>query len=92
MDEEAPRVRFTVSCPVCRREALAEYRYADLLGALINHRPIRLYAACHDTSWAASYIEVQQIRSRIGAAQSDATESPGERRAVDEDRNDDRDD
>jgi hypothetical protein len=92
MDDEAPRVRFPVSCPVCRREALAEYRYADLLGALINHRPIRLYAACHDTSWAASYVEVQQIRSRIGAAQLDAAEGLGERRTDEENTSDDRDD
>jgi hypothetical protein len=92
MDEEAPRVRFPVNCPVCRREALAEYRYADLLGALINHRPIRLYAACHDTSWAASYVEVQQIRSRIGAARLDAAERSGAERADDAERSDNLDD
>jgi hypothetical protein len=81
-----------VSCPVCRREVLAEYRYADLLGALINHRPIRLYAGCHDTSWAASYVEIQQIRSRIGAAPLDAPERPVERYANDTDPSDDTED
>jgi hypothetical protein len=87
MDEETPRVRVPVSCPVCRQESAAEYRRADLMGALINHRPIRLYAPCHDTSWAASYVEIQRIRSHLGLARVDAPE-----KAPRKDRSDDADD
>jgi hypothetical protein len=76
MDDETPRVRFPVSCPVCRQQAIAEFRHADLLAALINHRPIRLYAACHDTSWAASYVEIQRIRSHLGVTRLDKPERP----------------
>jgi hypothetical protein len=64
-------VRFPVSCPTCCKEALAEYRQADVLGALVNDRPIRLYAPCCDASWTASYIEMQQIRAHLGAARLD---------------------
>lgn len=67
MSEGDPRVRFPVSCPVCRKEVIAEYRPVDIVGALINGRPIHLYAACHDRSWIASYIEIQQIRGHLGA-------------------------
>jgi hypothetical protein len=75
MDDDTPRaVRFPVSCPVCRRESIAEYRHADLIGALINHRPIRLYAPCHDTSWAASYVEIQRIRGHLGVVRLDTPE------------------
>jgi hypothetical protein len=76
-DEDPPRVSFPVNCPVCRQEVMAEYRHSDLLGALINHRPIRLYAPCHDTSWAASYVEVQQIRSRMGVTRLESSGRDG---------------
>jgi hypothetical protein len=64
-------VRFPVSCPTCRKEVLAEYRQADVVGALVNDRPIRLYAPCCDMSWTASYIEMQQIRAHFGATRRD---------------------
>lgn len=64
-------VRFPVSCPTCGKEALAEYRQADILGALVNDRPIRLYAPCCDANWTAGYIEMQQIRAHVGATRLD---------------------
>jgi hypothetical protein len=64
-------VRFPVSCPTCRKEVLAEYRQADVVGALVNDRPIQLYAPCCDASWTAGYIEMQQIRAYFGAARLD---------------------
>jgi hypothetical protein len=70
MEDDEARIRFPISCPVCRKETIAEYRTADIVGALINSRPIRLYAQCHDRSWIASYIEVQQIRAHLGAART----------------------
>jgi hypothetical protein len=66
MSEDEPRVRFPVRCPVCRKEVVAEYRTVDIVGALINGRPIHLYAACHDTGLIASYVELQQIRGQLG--------------------------
>jgi hypothetical protein len=86
MDDETPRVTFPVHCPVCRQEVTAEYRHSDLIGALINHRPIRLYAPCHDTSWAASYVEIQRIRNRLGVSRVDAQEkTPPKERLEDTD-------
>ena len=65
MSEDEPRVRFPVRCPVCRKEVVAEYRTVDIVGALINGRPIHLYAACHDTGWIASYVELQDAEGHI---------------------------
>jgi hypothetical protein len=56
-------VRFPVSCPICRTEVTAEYRRLDVVGALLNDRPVRLHAPCCDKTWTASYIEMQQIRA-----------------------------
>jgi len=67
MADDESRVSFPVSCPVCGNKLVAQYRPVDIVGALINGRPIHLYAACHDKSWIAGYVEVQQIRSYLGA-------------------------
>jgi hypothetical protein len=67
MASDEGRVSFPIRCPVCGGEVITQYRAADLVGALINGRPIHLYAACHDQSWVAGYIEVQQIRAHLGA-------------------------
>ena len=69
-------VRFPVSCPICRKEVLAEYRRADVVGALLNDRPIRLYAPCCAKSWTASYIEMQQIRAYFDAHRLDRLDGP----------------
>jgi hypothetical protein len=65
-------VRFPVSCPICRLESLAEYRRADVVGALLNDRPIRLFAPCCEKSWSAGYIEMQQIRAYFEAHRLDS--------------------
>jgi len=69
-------VRFPVSCPICRKEVLAEYRRADVVGALLNERPIRLYAPCCEKSWTAGYIEMQQIRAYFDAHRLERPDSP----------------
>lgn len=76
MDPDDRSIRFPVSCPICRKEVLAEYRQADVVGALLNDRPIRLYAPCCDKSWTAGYIEMQQIRAYFGAARLDTPSRP----------------
>ena len=72
MSDDESRVSVPVRCPVCGTHSIAQYRPVDIVRALINGRPIHLYAACHDKSWIASYVEVQRIRSLLGATWLDA--------------------
>jgi two-component system, LuxR family, sensor kinase FixL len=58
-------VRFPVTCPVCGNEVLAAFRIADVTGALINARKIRLYAICHDTAWDATDVEMRQLHKYV---------------------------
>jgi hypothetical protein len=51
---------------------IGSFAVSDIAGALINGRRIRLYAICHDASWDASDIEVDQIREYLGAVWLDA--------------------
>ena len=60
-------VRFPVTCPDCSSELLASFSLSAVADALINDRPVRLYAACHDRSWDASDLEVHQIREYMSA-------------------------
>jgi hypothetical protein len=66
------RVSFPIRCPVCGQEVVTQYRAVDIVGAIINGRPIHLFAACHEQSWIAGYVEVQQIRAHLGATWLDA--------------------
>jgi hypothetical protein len=74
-----PRVRFPVTCPVCARALLTELPVALIAETLIKGSPIRLHAGCHDVSWDASQLEVEQIREYLGAGV--VTHSRVERRA-----------
>jgi hypothetical protein len=71
MDQDDRLVQLPVSCPICRKAGIAEYRRADVVGALLNDRPIRLYARCCDKSWTAGYVEMQQIRAHMDPAPPD---------------------
>ncbi|MGD0504952.1 MAG: hypothetical protein ABSD02_19620 [Steroidobacteraceae bacterium] len=64
-------VRFPVTCPICRKQVIVEYRRPDVVGALLNDRPIRLYAPCCEKTWTAGYIEMQQIRGHFEATRLD---------------------
>jgi two-component system, LuxR family, sensor kinase FixL len=55
-------LRFPATCPVCGNEVLAAFRIADVIGALVNGRKIRLYAICHDATWDATDVEVRRLR------------------------------
>ncbi len=55
-------VRVPVTCPVCDSTVITQFNAAEMLGALLNSTPVRLYAACHDMSWYANDWEVQKIR------------------------------
>lgn len=60
-------MKFSVKCPECGREVSAALPVAELADQLVNRKPIRLYAVCHDTSWYASDAEVQQLRDQLSA-------------------------
>jgi hypothetical protein len=62
-----PKVRFPVVCPTCGLETLGEYPVAALAAALIDRGPIILHSNCHEVSWTATDIEVEQIREYLGA-------------------------
>ena len=57
-----PLIRFPVTCPICGSIDVMEYSVAEMADALLNSRPIRLYASCHKIAWFASVPEVHQIR------------------------------
>jgi hypothetical protein len=71
MAQDDRLVQFPVTCPICSKARIAEYRRADVVGALLNDRAIRLYAPCCDKTWTAGYVEMQQIRAHFDPAPPD---------------------
>ena len=68
MSTNVSDVRVPVRCPVCGNEVLAAFQIADVIGALINGRKIRLYAICHDATWDATDAEMRQLREYVDVA------------------------
>lgn len=60
-----PLIRLPVICPICQSRVVTAFNAAEVVEALIDSKPVRLYASCHDTSWFADESEVQQIRQYI---------------------------
>ena len=56
-------VRFPVRCPICGAEALTSFTISEVALAIVSSRRIKLHAICHDGTWDASDIEMQQIRN-----------------------------
>lgn len=73
-----PIIRLPVTCPVCGSIAVTGFNAAELTDAVLNSRPVRLYASCHKFPWYANDPEVQQIRESIFKAslESDYTKKP----------------
>lgn len=44
-------IRFPVRCPVCEQEWTSSRTKGEILDALDNNKPIRVYAECHDWHW-----------------------------------------
>jgi hypothetical protein len=63
-----PTVRFPVTCPTCGNEMLVEFHVADIAAGLISASPILLRVTCHEVSWEAGPIELEQIREYLGAS------------------------
>lgn len=55
-------IRIPVTCPVCDSTVTTAFNAAEMLDALLNSRPVRLYAGCHNIAWYANDWEVQKIR------------------------------
>jgi hypothetical protein len=62
-----PTVRFPAACPKCGRERLAELPLEEVADALRRGTDICLVATCHEVIWAATELELEQIREYIGA-------------------------
>jgi hypothetical protein len=67
-----PMIRFPVVCPICGNERLTEFPGSIVADALLTDAGISLVAACHDTTWEASDLEVEQIREYLGTVWLDA--------------------
>lgn len=57
-----PIVQLPVTCPVCGSTVITGFNAADMMDALLNSKPVRLYARCHNIPWYANDWEVQEIR------------------------------
>jgi hypothetical protein len=67
-----PTVRFPVACPKCGRERLTEIPVDVVADALQRGSDIWLVAACHDVTWTATELELEQIRQYLEALHSGA--------------------
>jgi hypothetical protein len=66
-DMHEATVRFPVTCPICGAEALTSFTISEVAFAVVSSRRIKLHAICHDGTWDASDIEMQQIREYLGS-------------------------
>lgn len=64
---EVQMMKFLVKCPECGSEVPAALPVGELADELVNRKPIRLYAVCHQTSWYASAAEVRQLHDQLSA-------------------------
>jgi hypothetical protein len=60
-------MRFPIKCPVCGTELISYFRTNQLATALREGRPVRLFAICHDQTWHASAVELEQMREYLRA-------------------------
>ncbi len=58
-----PLIRIPIVCPVCNSTVVTGFNAAEMADALLNSKPVRLYAGCHDISWYANDWEVEKIRA-----------------------------
>ena len=47
-------IRFPVHCPICKQEWTSSRTKTEILDALDNNKPIKVYAECHDWHWDLS--------------------------------------
>lgn len=66
-----PTVRFPVACPECGREWLTEISVNVVADALQRGTNIHLVATCHDVTWDATELELEQIHEYVAAVRPD---------------------
>lgn len=62
-----PILKFSVSCPHCSLESLAEMPIAVIANALLIGKAVRLYSQCHNHYWTATFAEREQLRKSLAA-------------------------
>ena len=60
--------RFPVHCPICKQEWTASRTKSEIVDALDNNKPLRVYAECHDWHWDLSATERSELSTRIRPA------------------------
>jgi hypothetical protein len=60
-------MKVAVTCPECALESISELSIAVVANALLTGKTIRLYAACHDQFWTATFVEREQLRKSLAA-------------------------
>jgi hypothetical protein len=60
-------MKVAVTCPECALESISELSIAVAANALLTGKTIRLYAACHDQFWTATFVEREQLRKTLAA-------------------------
>jgi hypothetical protein len=65
-------IRFPVTCPKCGKERLTKFPLNVVADALLRGSGLRLVSACHDLTWDATELELEQIRQYLGVAWFDA--------------------
>lgn len=60
-------MKFAVTCPECALQSISQLSIATIANALLTGKSIRLYAACHDQYWTATFIEREQLRKILAA-------------------------
>jgi BarA-like signal transduction histidine kinase len=61
-------MRFPVTCPLCETESLAIVPVSRVTRALRLGDAITLSAPCHELSWPADDLELEQIRQYLAVA------------------------
>ena len=70
-DMPEPLLKFSVTCPQCALESLAEMPIAAIANALLIGKAIRLYSNCHDHYWTATFAEREQLRKSLAALKNE---------------------
>ena len=60
-------MKIAVTCPECALESISELPIASIANALLTGKSIRLFAACHDQYWTATFIEREHLRKTLAA-------------------------
>jgi hypothetical protein len=60
-------IRFPIHCPICNQEGTAQRTKSEILDALANNKPVRVYAECHDWHWDLGESERKALATRAKA-------------------------